>query len=39
MDELMLLEAQEQNARLKVTDLADILNSSEDEERNTINRL
>ncbi|MBQ7888887.1 MAG: Lrp/AsnC family transcriptional regulator [Erysipelotrichaceae bacterium] len=39
MDELMLLEALEQNARLKVTDLADILNSSEDEVRKTIDRL
>ena len=39
MDEMMLLEALEQNARLKVTDLADILNSSEDEVRKTIDRL
>ena len=39
MDELMLLEALEQNARLKVTDLADILNSNEDDVRKTIDRL
>ena len=39
MDELMLLEALEQNARLKVTDLADILNTSEDDVRKTIDRL
>lgn len=39
MEEIKLLQAMENQARLSVTDLADILNSSEEEVAETINTL